>query len=121
MKFNRHLSIENKEQYQFLLEANSFELTFFYMKFGADSVDNTGVVTRVGFVADLEEYPVFVHIQPYQHRGVKYLSLEVTGKWADWDLIEAWSKFHFPKALLIDSNNFHKIIAKAKEVEDVSK
>lgn len=113
MKFNKRLLMENKEQYQFILEANSFELASLHKEFGAESIDKTGIVTCIGHVADSKDCPVFVHIQPYQYKDVVYLALEVSGKWADWDLIEAWAKFHFPEALILDSNNFHKITKKA--------
>lgn len=116
MEFNRDLSVDNKEYYKYVLEANSFERLELYKQHGAASVDNTSRLVHVGNIGGMEQYPVWIQVSIDHYENYKYISIEATGVYADWNLIKRWITFHFTDAKLIDCSNFNQIINSSRGI-----
>lgn len=110
------LSIDNKDYYSYVLEASSFERLELYKKYGATSVDNTGVLTHVGNIGGMVEYPVWIQVSIDHYNNYKYISIEATGTYADWNMISEWVAFHFSGSTIIDYSNFKQIINSSKGI-----
>lgn len=116
MEFNKDLSIDNTEYYKYVLEANSFERLELYKQHGAASVDNTSRLVHVGNIGGMEQYPVWIQVSADHYENCKYISIEASGVYADWNLINKWLYFHFTGAEIIGCSDFNQIINSSRGI-----